>query len=98
MNVTKNVVKILVIAQKSVIYVLGGVLPEGLAGFITAHARGSPTEKSAFIFKKCSIIGRAKTYLGRPWGKYARVIYYKTTMSDIVKPQGWDVWYATGNE
>ncbi|KAL9674061.1 hypothetical protein QQ045_030328 [Rhodiola kirilowii] len=85
------------IFEKCVIHVLGGVLPAGQPGYITAHARGSPSEPSGFVFKECSIVGGGHAYLGRPWGTYARVLYYNTTMSDIVVPQGWDAWFNTAN-
>ncbi|CAM8924665.1 unnamed protein product [Rhodiola kirilowii] len=80
------------------LFVLGGVLDAGTAGFITSQSRSSPNESNGFVFKGGSIIGEGLAYLGRPWGPYARVLFYNTTMSDIVVPQGWDAWNSAGEE
>lgn len=72
------------------ISVVGEALGGSTIGYITAQSRQSPTEPSGFVFKNCKISGNGKTYLGRPWAKYARVIYYQTYMSDIIVPVGWD--------
>ncbi|KAG9140210.1 hypothetical protein Leryth_014661 [Lithospermum erythrorhizon] len=63
-----------------------------VTGFITAQGRGSSNEDSGFVFKDCQIIGRGKTFLGRPWRPYARVIFYNSYMSGIITPKGWDPW------
>lgn len=84
--------------QNCDIFVLGGVLDVGTAGFITSQSRSSPYEKSGFVFKGGMIIGQSLAYLGRPWGPYARVLFYNTTMSDIVVPSGWDAWSSAGQE
>ncbi len=31
-------------------------------------------------------------YLGRPWDKYARVVFPADNMSSVVNPAGWQVW------
>ncbi|KAH6757273.1 Pectin lyase-like superfamily protein [Perilla frutescens var. hirtella] len=83
------------IYEKCVISVVAEALHGG-AGYITAQGRGDPKERNGFVFKECNIIGNGKTYLGRPWRKYARVIFYQTSMSDIIVPLGWDAWYNAG--
>lgn len=65
-----------------------------LAGFITAQGRGSADEDSGFVFKDCQIIGSGKTFLGRPWRPYARVIFYNSYMSAIITPEGWSPWLS----
>ncbi|KAG0494106.1 hypothetical protein HPP92_005100 [Vanilla planifolia] len=62
------------------------------AGWITANGRRSLDDASAYVFKFCKISGSFKTYLGRAWNKYSRVIFYRTDMSNCVVPQGWDNW------
>jgi len=37
----------------------------------------------------------ASTYLGRPWGDYARVIFQFCSLSSVVNPAGWEVWEST---
>lgn len=84
--------------QRCTISVIAGVL-DGLAGFITAQSRSSPYETNGFVFKDCKIIGHGKTFLGRAWRDYARVVFYNTTMSDVVVPEGWSPWVvASGHE
>ncbi|KAL0432412.1 UNVERIFIED_CONTAM: putative pectinesterase 11 [Sesamum latifolium] len=45
-----------------------------------------------FTFVKCKITGVKSAVLGRPWGKYSRVVFALTYMSNVVLPQGWDDW------
>lgn len=74
--------------QKSTMYTVkrGGV--------VTAQGRASPTDTNGFVFKDCVVEGTQKAKLGRAWGGYARVIFYRTFMSDIVDLEGWDAWRA----
>lgn len=69
---------------------------QGLAvpGWVTAHGRSEPSQPSGYVFKDCSLTGFSKVYLGRAWGRYSRVIFFNTFMSDIVMPQGWDSWHT----
>ncbi|KAI5346080.1 hypothetical protein L3X38_013959 [Prunus dulcis] len=30
------------------------------------------------------------TYLGRPWGKYARTVFMKSSMSNVIRPEEWN--------
>ncbi|CAI9776967.1 unnamed protein product [Fraxinus pennsylvanica] len=70
------------IYERCTISVTAGVL-NGLAGFITAQSRTSPHETNGFVFKECNIIGNGKTFLGRAWRDYARVVFYNTTMYQL---------------
>ncbi|KAG8369673.1 hypothetical protein BUALT_Bualt14G0038200 [Buddleja alternifolia] len=84
--------------ERCTISVEAGALKNGCPGYITAQGRSEANETNGFVFKDCNIIGNGKTYLGRPWRDYARVIFYNTSMSDIVVPQGWDPWFSIGHE
>ncbi|KAL6976355.1 pectinesterase, partial [Sarracenia purpurea var. burkii] len=86
------------IYERCTISVIAGAL-NGLAGFITAQARSGPNETNGFVFKDCNVIGTGLTYLGRPWRQYARVIFYNSSLSNVVVPQGWNAWgNADGRE
>ncbi|URD79254.1 pectinesterase [Musa troglodytarum] len=67
-------------------------------GFVTAQGRGAANDTNGFVFKRCNVTGPQATYLGRAWGRYSRVIFYQTFMSDIIVPEGWSVWNAHGYE
>ncbi|KAK7301797.1 hypothetical protein RJT34_12672 [Clitoria ternatea] len=80
------------------ISVIGGSLGPGLAGFITAQGRTNPKDSNGFVFRDCNVFGNGTTCLGRPWRNYARVLFYKTNMSNAVQPTGWDSWTFDGYE
>uniref|UniRef100_A0A3Q7EWS4 Pectinesterase catalytic domain-containing protein n=1 Tax=Solanum lycopersicum TaxID=4081 RepID=A0A3Q7EWS4_SOLLC len=40
----------------------------------------------------------SKTHSGRAWRAYARVLFYKTSLSKIIVPSGWDAWSYKGHE
>lgn len=74
----------------------GEVLGSGVAGYITAQSREGADDSNGFVFKNCKVVGNGKTYLGRPWRQYSTVIFYKTMLSNIVVPAGWDPWHYGG--
>ncbi|KAK9152496.1 hypothetical protein Syun_010805 [Stephania yunnanensis] len=59
-------------------------------GAITAHGRVSIDEDSGFSFVNCSIGGTGRTWLGRAWRPFSRVVYAFTSMTDIIAPEGWN--------
>ena len=67
-------------------------------GYITAHGRDNETETSGFVFENCTITGTLKTYLGRPWRPFARVLFYGCFMENIIDPLGWHGLYSGANE
>ncbi|KAG2220090.1 hypothetical protein INT45_005851 [Circinella minor] len=59
---------------------------------------------SAMIFNECQLITdwntngvdiKGKQDLGRPWRKYAKVIYMNPYIGDHIKPEGWGDWYSS---
>lgn len=62
-------------------------------GYITAASTpdGAP---HGFVFADCTITGDdgVKTYLGRPWRDFARTVFLRTEMADVVRPEGWHDW------
>ncbi|XP_042486105.1 probable pectinesterase 29 [Macadamia integrifolia] len=90
------------IYERCVIYVISRMLdPNGIweyPGYITAQGRNSPTESNGFVFKNSAVYGNGAAYLGRAWRDYLRVLFYNTSLSNIVVPQGWDAWDVDGHE
>ncbi|KAH0733890.1 hypothetical protein KY285_009597 [Solanum tuberosum] len=85
------------IYENCTISVNAGAL-DGLIGYITAHGRENPNDTSGFVFKNCNVIGNGQIFLGRPWRQYARVLFYDSSMSNVITPQGWDVGVFGGKE
>ncbi|XP_015887488.3 probable pectinesterase 29 [Ziziphus jujuba] len=84
--------------ENCAIAVLGGALEPGLAGFITAQGRTSPSESNGFVFKECNVFGTGSTFLGRPWREFSRVLFYNSSLSNVIVPQGWNAWDSAGQE
>ncbi|KAJ8471288.1 hypothetical protein OPV22_025631 [Ensete ventricosum] len=51
---------------------------------------GSTTFRSATF--AVSVQGSFKTYLGRPWQKYSRTVFMKTSLNSLIDPAGWLAW------
>ncbi|KAI5425731.1 hypothetical protein KIW84_031521 [Lathyrus oleraceus] len=62
----------------------------GDGGCITAQGQELLADNSGFSFLNCYINVTGKLLLGRPWRKYAKVIFSTTFMSDVVSPIGWN--------
>ncbi|KAI6694003.1 hypothetical protein NL676_021713 [Syzygium grande] len=80
------------------IQVLGNALEPGLSGYITAQGRESHHETNGFVFKHCNVFGFGSTLLGRPWRRFARVLFYYSNFTTVVEPRGWDAWGYVGDE
>ncbi|KAF5020689.1 hypothetical protein F66182_7287 [Fusarium sp. NRRL 66182] len=68
-------------------------------GYITANGRDSSSNPSYYVFNNCNIaaasghsVSNGAYYLGRPWRKYSRVVFQKTSMSAVINPAGWKIW------
>ena len=70
---------------------IGEVNPAG-TGYIVAQARKNKDETSGFVLKECNVYGKGRAFLGRPWYPYSRVIYYASSLSNIIVPEGWQLW------
>ncbi|KAK6930560.1 Pectinesterase, catalytic [Dillenia turbinata] len=86
------------IYKKCQISVIDKELGPKRIGYITAQRRSSATDGTAFVFEECKVKGNGKAFLGRAWGPYSAVLYYKSYLSDLVVPAGWDAWSARGHE
>ena len=83
--------------QNSQINVTASLLDGGNA-YITAQARGSAEETNGFVFKYCVVTGTGPAFLGRAYGSYSRVVFYKSVFDGIIAPEGWNAWVSTGKE
>ncbi|KAE8710530.1 putative pentatricopeptide repeat-containing protein [Hibiscus syriacus] len=73
-------------------------ISEGVPGYITAQARDSTADNSGFMFKHGLIFGTGSAYLGRAYRPYAKVLFHRTKMSDVIVAQGWSAWDYVGRE
>ncbi|KAJ0987253.1 hypothetical protein J5N97_005609 [Dioscorea zingiberensis] len=68
---------------------------------VTAQGRTDPNENTGIIIHNSavtaasdlkSVQGSFKTYLGRPWQKYSRTVFMKTSLDSLIDPAGWLEW------
>jgi len=54
-----------------------------------------------FVFKKCVLTASPEVtnaFLGRPWRKYAKVVFLNCSMGNFISPEGWSKWKGTDND
>ncbi|CAN6164780.1 unnamed protein product [Urochloa humidicola] len=68
---------------------------------ITAQGRGDPNEDTGIALHSCTVSGVSgeeampagtRTFLGRPWGAYARAVVMDSNLGRIVDAEGWAEW------
>lgn len=72
---------------------------------VTAHGRIDPAQSTGFVFQNCVINGTDsymalyynkpsvhKTFLGRPWKEYTRIVFIQSTLEALITPDGWMPW------
>ncbi|KAF3309450.1 hypothetical protein TWF173_010913 [Orbilia oligospora] len=70
-------------------------------GWVTASGRDSSSNPSYYLIDKSSIAaasgytGVGKSYLGRPWRNYARVVVQRTVLSNVINGAGWSQWSSS---
>lgn len=70
------------------------------SGYITAASTHDST-KYGYVFMDCRIRGNADPgsfYLGRPWRPYAKTVFIRCEMGDLIHPSGWNNWGKESNE
>jgi pectinesterase len=72
-------------------------------GYITANGRETNDNAgSYYVFNSCDIAGTSGSvpagayYLGRPWREFSRVVFQRTSMSNVVNQAGWRDWSSNG--
>ncbi|XP_047945143.1 probable pectinesterase 29 [Salvia hispanica] len=69
-----------------------GIPNPASTGYITAQARKNKYETGGFVFKMCNVYGKGHAFLGRAWYPYSRVIFYASSLSNVIVPEGWQLW------
>ncbi|KAL0400890.1 UNVERIFIED_CONTAM: Pectinesterase 2 [Sesamum latifolium] len=88
-----------VVIQNSFIYARKP--KRGQSVVITAQGRTDPNQKTGISIINCKVeagpdlrpvLSQYKAYLGRPWMKYSRTIYFKSFLGSLINPLGWMDW------
>ncbi|KAL8062468.1 hypothetical protein ABFX02_02G149500 [Erythranthe guttata] len=75
--------------------------PPNRTNTLTAQGRTDPNQNTGISIHNCRVTAApdlrpvqssVRTYLGRPWQKYSRTVFMKTTMDSLVNPAGWMPW------
>ncbi|XP_038977088.1 pectinesterase-like [Phoenix dactylifera] len=73
----------------------------GQKNTVTAQGRTDPNENTGISIHDSAVTaasdlkpvqGSFQTYLGRPWQKYSRTVYMKTSLDSLIDPAGWLEW------
>ena len=67
--------------------------------YITAAS--TPQGKQfGYVFMGCKLTaaGDIKTFLGRPWRDYARVVFIRCELGNHIQPAGWSNWQGTARD
>ncbi|XWS19454.1 hypothetical protein CRYUN_Cryun31cG0017400 [Craigia yunnanensis] len=71
------------------------------SNMVTAQGRIDPNQNTGTSIQTCNIIASAdlepvkasiKSYLGRPWKEYSRIVVMQSYIGDHIDPSGWSVW------
>ncbi|KAI3728028.1 hypothetical protein L6452_16654 [Arctium lappa] len=84
------------VLQKCNIYVQKPVL--GQENAITAQGRIDPNSSTGFVIHNSRVVGTmelaaargsVRTFLGRPWKDYSRVVFIMCFLDGLIDPEGW---------
>ena len=68
--------------------------------YVTA-ASTLPGQTYGYVFKNCKLTadpGIDKCYLGRPWGAYAKTVFFDCELGAHILPDGWHDWEKEGKD
>ncbi|KAF5731078.1 pectinesterase/pectinesterase inhibitor 33-like [Tripterygium wilfordii] len=74
---------------------------KGQANVITAQGRNDPYQNTGISVHNSRVLAAPdlkpvirgfKTYLGRPWMQYSRVVFMRTYIDRLISPVGWSKW------
>ncbi|KAJ5040531.1 uncharacterized protein L3040_006185 [Drepanopeziza brunnea f. sp. 'multigermtubi'] len=77
-----------------------GVMRSG--SVVTAQGRDASNTDGFFVFDRAKLVvgaggataAKGTSYLGRPWGDYARVVFQNSNLEKIIVAAGWMPWNA----
>ncbi|KAE8667720.1 putative pectinesterase/pectinesterase inhibitor 6 [Hibiscus syriacus] len=73
----------------------------GQKNTVTAQGRTDPNENTGIVIHNSRVTAAAdmravqgsfKSYLGRPWKKYSRTVFMKSTLDGLIDREGWLPW------
>lgn len=71
-------------------------------GTITAQGRPSSSDSGYFVINGGTVsaasgqsVTKGTYYLGRPWTEYARVVFQKVSLSEVINSAGWIEWSSS---
>ena len=78
----------------------------GQSNVLTAQSRADPAQDTGFALHNCTVeaspellllaggvgAGSTRTFLGRPWGAYARAVVMESYLGPLVDRAGWTGW------
>ncbi|KAL6861179.1 hypothetical protein ACP4OV_016879 [Aristida adscensionis] len=80
---------------------LAGAPVPGQSVVLTAQGRADPAEDTGIAVHNCTVAASpellatgagTRTFLGRPWGAYARAVVMDSYLGELVDPAGWAEW------
>lgn len=88
-----------IFGQEGLVWIANSTIAASGAGCITASGRDSSDSDSYYVITDSTVttasgadVSEGDVYLGRPWREYARVVYQRTVLPDIINSAGWRVW------
>jgi pectinesterase len=69
-------------------------------GYVTAQSRTSPHQQTGFVFLRAHLTAELNAnqgfYLGRPWRRFARVVFLSSSLPASLDANGWAPWAKAG--
>ncbi|ROV95268.1 hypothetical protein VPNG_08975 [Cytospora leucostoma] len=90
-----------IFGQHARAWITDSVLASIGAGAITANGRASSSDDSYYVITDSTIEAgspapsKGTVYLGRPWSEYARVVFQRSSLSNIINSAGWEEWSSS---
>ncbi|KZV88938.1 putative pectinesterase precursor [Exidia glandulosa HHB12029] len=73
------------------IWITNSVIDQFGDGYFTASGRQTD-DANWYVIDNSVVQGNGTSYLGRPWGAFARVVYQNSNIGSAVPAVGWSIW------